>query len=93
VTWLPSKKGIHSEFNYLMYRSGLVPRGMAMLGLVRGPLVCASGIAVVLDVIEKGSVPQGIATIPEFLWELSLGIYLIVKGFKASPILDESRHT
>jgi hypothetical protein len=36
---------------------------------------------------------QGIATIPEFAWELSLGIYLIVKGFKASPILDETRHT
>lgn len=78
---------------YLMYQSGLVPRGMAMLGLVGGPLICVSGIAVVLDVIEKGSVPQGIATVPEFLWELSLGIYLIAKGFKASPILDETRHT
>lgn len=64
-----------------------------MLGLVGGPLICVSGIAVVLDVIEKGSVPQGIATVPEFLWELSLGIYLIAKGFKASPILDETRHT
>jgi len=75
---------------YLMYRSGLVPRGMAMLGLVGGPLICASGIAVVLDVIEKGSVAQGIATVPEFLWELSLGLYLIVKGFKPSPILDST---
>lgn len=36
---------------------------------------------------------QGIATIPEFIWELSLGIYLIVKGFKPSPILyDDGRH-
>jgi hypothetical protein len=78
---------------YLMYRSRLVPRGMAMLGLVGGPLICASGIAVVLDVIGRGSVAQGIATVPEFLWELSLGVYLLVKGFKASPILDETRHT
>jgi hypothetical protein len=31
---------------------------------------------------------QAIATIPEFLWELSLGIYPIVKGFKASPMLE-----
>jgi hypothetical protein len=38
-------------------------------------------IAVMFDVIERGSVPQGVATIPEFIWELSLGIYLIVKGF------------
>jgi hypothetical protein len=78
---------------YLMYRSGLVPLGMAMLGLVGGPLVCASGVAVVFDVIGRGSAAQSVATIPEFLWELSLGIYLTVKGFKASPLLDEARHT
>jgi hypothetical protein len=73
---------------YLMYRSGLVPRGMAMLGLIGGPLVMASGIAIMFDVIERGSTLQGIATIPEFFWELSLGIYCIVKGFRpSSPIL------
>ena len=71
---------------YLMYRSGLVPRGMALLGLVGGPLICASGIAVLFDVFKAGSLPQVIATIPEFFWELSLGIYLIVKGFKPSPL-------
>lgn len=74
---------------YLMYRSGLVPRGMAILGLVGGPLIVLSGIGVLFDVFDLGSVPQGIATIPEFLWELSLGIYLAVKGFKPSaPILN-----
>jgi len=72
---------------YLMYRSGLVPRGMAMLGLIGGPLIIASGTAVLFDVIEPGSAGQVIATIPEFFWELSLGIYLIVKGFRPSPIL------
>jgi hypothetical protein len=72
---------------YLMYRSGLVPRGMAVLGLVGGPLICISGIAVLLDVIEPASAGQLIATIPEFFWELSLGIYLTVKGFRPSPIL------
>jgi hypothetical protein len=69
-----------------MYRSGLVPRGMAMLGLIGGPLIIASGTAVLFDVFEAGSGPQVIATIPEFFWELSLGVYLIVKGFKPSPI-------
>jgi hypothetical protein len=72
---------------YLFYRSGLVPRRMAMLGLIGGPLIVLSGIAVFFDVIEQGSAAQGIATIPEFLWELSLGIYLTVKGFKRAPIL------
>jgi hypothetical protein len=74
---------------YLMYRSRLVPRRMAMLGLVGGPLVCVSGLAVVFDVIGRGSAAQGIATIPEFLWELSLGIYLTVNGFKPSPITTD----
>ncbi|HET9965056.1 MAG TPA: DUF4386 domain-containing protein [Rubrobacter sp.] len=59
---------------YLMYRSALVPRAMAMLGLIGGPLIIASGVAVLLGVIEAGSVWQAIATIPEFFWELSLGI-------------------
>ena len=72
---------------YLMYRSGLVPRGMAMLGLIGGPLIIISGTAVLFDVIQPGSAAQFIATIPEFAWELSLGIYLMVKGFKPSPIL------
>jgi hypothetical protein len=71
---------------YLMYRSGLVPRGMAWLGLVGGPLICLSGAAVILGIIEAGSAWQLVATVPEFVWELSLGIYLIVKGFKPSPI-------
>lgn len=74
---------------YLMYRSGLVPRGLAMLGLIGGPLVVASGIAVMFDVIDRGSPVQGVATIPEAVWELSFGIYLIVKGFRPSPILAE----
>jgi hypothetical protein len=74
---------------YLMYRSGLVPRRMAMLGLIGGPLICVSGILVLFDVIDAGSPVQIVATIPEFIWELSLGIYLIVKGFKPCPILEE----
>ncbi len=72
---------------YLMYRSGLVPRRMAILGLVGGPLVCASGIAVALGAIEAGSTVQALATIPEIAWEASLGIYLTVKGFRPSPVL------
>jgi hypothetical protein len=38
------------------------------------------------DLTERASSLQGIATIPEFFWQLSLGIYLIAKGLKPSPI-------
>ena len=71
---------------YLMYRSRLVPRGLAVLGLVGGPLICLSGAAVVMGLIEPQSVVQNVASVPEFFWELGLGVYLIVKGFKPSPI-------
>jgi hypothetical protein len=75
---------------YLMYRSGLVPPRMAMLGLVGGRLICLSGIAVLFGVFDAGGTGQGLATIPEFLWELSLGLYLAFVGFRPSPILESS---
>ena len=72
---------------YLMYKSGLVPRGMAMLGLVGGPLIFISGIAILFGAFKNGSPPANLMALPEIAWEASLGIYLIVKGFKPSPIL------
>ena len=74
---------------YMMYKSGLVPRRMAMFGLVGGPLVILAGILVIFDVIEAGKAIQGLMTLPEAIWELSLGIYLVVKGFRPSPILED----
>ena len=49
---------------YLMYKSELVPRGMAWLGLIGGPLIIISGTAVLFGAIEPGSSAQVIATIP-----------------------------
>ena len=43
-------------------------------------------VAVLFDVFEPRSAGQFTATIPEIAWELSLGIYLAVKGFRPSPI-------
>jgi hypothetical protein len=73
---------------YLMYSSELVPRKLALLGLVGGPLIILSGTLVLFGVADAGGPLQGIATVPEFIWELSLGIYCTVKGFRpSSPIL------
>lgn len=70
----------------LLYRSRLVPRILPVLGLVGAPLLIASDIAVMFGLWEQFSVPAGIATVPIFIWELSLGVYLVVKGFTPSPI-------
>jgi hypothetical protein len=72
---------------FLMYTSGLVPRAMALLGLIGGPLIIASGLGVLFGVIEAGGVVQLIATLPEFLWEgFVLGIWLTVRGFNPSAV-------
>jgi hypothetical protein len=69
---------------WLMYTSGLVPRRLAMFGLIGGPLILISGTLVIFDVIEAGGPIQALMTIPEAFWELSIGIYLIVKGYRTS---------
>jgi hypothetical protein len=76
---------------YMMYCTELVPRRAAWLGLIGGPLIIASGTAVMFSGNHPSSTLhglQGIATAPEFLWELFLGIYCTWKGFRpSSPIL------
>ena len=77
---------------WLMYRSGLVHRRMALFGVVGGPLLATSGIAVLLGVIRQGSPVQSVMTIPEIIWELYLGLWLTFKGFNAAaPILALAR--
>jgi hypothetical protein len=79
---------------YMMYKSGLVPRRMAMLGLVGGPLLLLAGVLVIFDVIEGSSPIQALMTIPEAVWELSLGIYLVAKGFRRdAPVLGDATVT
>ena len=68
---------------WLMYRSGLVPPRLALFGLVGGPLVSSVGVLVILGVVPAGG-PVQVLVAPEFIWELGIGIYLIVKGYRTS---------
>jgi uncharacterized protein DUF4386 len=78
---------------YLMLRSGLVPRRFAQFGMVGGSLALVTALLVLFGAYDQISVPSTILTAPEALWELSLGIYLIVKGFRPSPALyDDGLH-
>ena len=74
---------------YLMYRSGLVSPRMALFGVVGGPLLAASGAAVLFGLIPQGSPVQSIATIPEIVWEAFLGLWLTFKGFSPRPIASD----
>jgi hypothetical protein len=74
---------------YLMYISRLVPRAMAVLGLIAGPVLLARFVAILFGVFEPGSVLGSLMVAPEFLWELTLGIWLTVRGFNPSVIASE----
>jgi hypothetical protein len=79
---------------FLMLRSGLVPRRFAQFGMAGGSLALVTALLVLFGAYSQSSGASFILTLPEAVWELSLGIYLIVKGFKPSPILyDDGRHT
>jgi hypothetical protein len=71
---------------YLMYRSGLVPPRMAMLGLIGGPLLILSFVLILFGAYENGSAPSGLLALPEIAWEASLGIFAAWKGFRPVPI-------
>ena len=73
---------------YLMYRTQLVPRAWTWLGLVGGPLIIISGTVVMFGGNPATSTLKGPASIPEALWELFLGVYCTVWGFRPdAPIL------
>ena len=70
----------------LLYKSRLVPRALPLLAFVGAPLLTISFIATLFGFWTQVSPQSGLLTIPDALWEFSLGVYLIVKGFKPSPI-------
>ncbi len=66
---------------YIMYASGLLPRRLAAFGMVAGSIAVVAATGALFDVYERQSAPQMLLTIPEMVWELTFGVYLIVKGF------------
>ncbi|MFH5823386.1 DUF4386 domain-containing protein [Georgenia sp. AZ-5] len=73
----------------LLYRSGLVPRVLPLVGLIGAPLLLASQAATVLGLWGPVSVLAAVAVLPIALWELSLGVYLVARGFRPSPIATD----
>jgi hypothetical protein len=74
---------------YLMLKSGLVPRNMALLGVIGGPLSLCGLIFVLFGQWEQDGPEQFLFTALEIVWELSLSLYLIFKGFRAVPLAAE----
>jgi Domain of unknown function (DUF4386) len=82
--------GVMPAFNALLlgtllYRSRLVPRIIPLMGLVGAPLLLAAAAATLFGLGEQISLWSGIATVPVAAWELTIGIWMIVKGFRTTP--------
>lgn len=73
---------------FLLYQSRLVPRVLPLLAFIGAALQVASVIAMLFSLWGRASTPAALAALPVALFEFSLGVYLVVKGFKPSPILS-----
>src|SRR5437764_1101839 len=71
---------------FLLYKSRLVPRGLSLIGIVGAPILLATYIAVMFGLIGQHAPSTALAALPVALFEFSLGVWLVVKGFKPSPI-------
>jgi hypothetical protein len=74
---------------YLLYKSGLIPRRLALVGLAGGPLLCISGLLVMFGAFELSGSVHFLFSVPEIIWEAGvLGVYLTAKGFTRDPGAD-----
>ena len=67
---------------YMMFKSGLMPRRLAMIGLVGGPLAVGTAVAVLFGAYEQTSAISFLITGPEIVWESTFGIFLTVKAIR-----------
>lgn len=71
----------------LMYRSRLVPRIIPTMGLIGAPLLMTANVATLFGHNEQTSGITMLATLPIGAWELSVGTWMLVKGFKPAPVI------
>jgi hypothetical protein len=72
-------------FGALLYKSGLVPRWIPTLGLVGAPLLITAAVLAVFGHLTLMTGPALLLTLPIAVWELSVGTYMLVKGFRPTP--------
>lgn len=70
-------------FGTLLFRSGLVPRGIPLMGLIGAPLLLAANLLTFFGVNSQTGLWTMLATLPVAAWELSVGFYLTIKGFRS----------
>ena len=80
-------------YSYLLYKSKLVPRPLAILGITGAILVFGYGLLVLFGVAVQGAAPFVILALPIAAYEMILAVWLIVKGFNSSAIASQAATT
>ena len=78
---------------FLLYRSRLVPRVLPVIAFIGAPLLVASDLGVWFNLWGQTSTVTALAALPVAIFEFALGVYLIVKGFRPSPILSSDLYS
>jgi hypothetical protein len=71
---------------FLLYQSRLVPRALSRIGLIGSPLLIVGYLAVLFGAIEQHSSLAGLSALPVAVFEFSLGVWLVVKGFDPQAV-------
>ena len=78
--------GINALFlGTALYRGRLVPRIIPTIGLVGAPIILLSATATIFGGWAQTSSVGALCALPVAVWELSLGVWLVVKGFNPAP--------
>ncbi|MEO8539385.1 MAG: DUF4386 domain-containing protein [bacterium] len=67
---------------YMMFKTGLMPRRLALLGMFGGSMAVGTAVAVLLGAYEQTSAISFFFTVPEIIWESIIGIFLTVRALK-----------
>jgi hypothetical protein len=78
---------------YLLYKSRLVPRALSLIGIVGGPILIIGFISVMFGFVGRFDSLAAMSAIPVALFEFSLGVWLVTKGFNPSAPLIVSVKT
>ncbi len=86
--------GVMPAFNALflatvLYKAGLVPRILPILGLIGAPLLITKTMIVTFGGMDDMSVAAMPFALPIAAWELGLGLWLTFKGFRSAPVLTQ----
>lgn len=75
-----------SLYSYVLFRTRLVPRPIAVMGMIGAPLVTTAGLLMLFDVLQPMSSGAGLLSATVGVYEMVLAAWLIAKGFNAATI-------